>query len=312
MMRLALLSAAAGVWADDDASLLQAHGKKTRRIATTNLVEDFAESPQEFLRYVASLSSSEQQSLLQQVVAAEPSTLANDLKAHSVAVALALRQSPMPSLSKASPQEWVSELQQQATTMDSSLAQKGKKDKNGTVDDTVKGKQKNLEGSVARKGRCKATHTYSEVNFTTVCEGLCADEANCDAFETEDGKCKRFNVPELNLTRTVCEETCQADANCTAFEFESPSECELHHGEIKGEGKNPKEALDGCFLLTRGVNATDNSTVFTAERDGAYCRTGNEFKDVKQSVACSDHCDKTANCTRSKVKDSKCEHKICN
>merc|ERR1719181_2647518 len=123
--------------------------------------------------------------------------------------------------------------------MDGAISRKGKKDANET-DKTVKGKQKNLEGSVARKGRCKDSHNFNEVNFTTVCQSLCDESDDCAAFDVEDGKCKRFNVAEQTLTQDACKAECEADALCTAYEFEAPDECELHHGDIKAQGRNPK------------------------------------------------------------------------
>jgi len=307
MVRIAFLAATTfTALADDTASLLQANtGKKRLQAASAaQWVEDFARAPAEVATRVASMHPVEQQSLLQQFASLDAPSLVKEIKPHQVALALALRRSPLASFAKASPSEWVSALQQHAGDMDSAVSHKGA----GDAESALANKEplrsagdggSAFESSIEAKGapysitggRCRDGLEFEDVTFDAACSSLCDSEDTCEAYETEEEEgtwlCKRFSAAESTLNYTQCEAACTADGSCTGFEFEAPEECELYTVALTTEGDPPVSGDDGCHLKQDG-----GSFVNSGERG----RTGGEFADLTQSEACTALCAQSNGC----------------
>lgn len=320
MIRIPLVSAlVTGTFADDESSLLQANAGKKKLQATSagQLVEELAQSPVQTVTRVLNMDAQHQQNLLQHLVSADAASLSRDLEAHKVAVAMAIRRSPVPYMADGTPKEWVSALQQHGESIDSALSQKKKKD--ATVEGATRGKAKlrtrndngvkaDFDTTITTKGnnytyvggRCRTGDEIADIEAVAVCEELCtstANTTNCVVSEVEkEGKqtyCKRFTVASQNLTFANCSAACTPAANCTGFEFEADAygtgECEIHTRDLKKEGSKP-DGESGCYFM----NADG-----THEKKGERCRDKTEIKDMTMDKACEEKCDKIEGCVSS-------------
>jgi hypothetical protein len=319
MIRIPLVSAlVTGTFADDESSLLQANAGKKKLQSTTasQLVEELSQSPITAVARVLNMDAQHQQNLLQHLVTADAASLSHDLEAHKVAVAMAIRRSPVPYMADGTPQEWVSALQQHGGSIDSALSQKKKKD--ATVEGATKGKSKlrsrnddktKFDATVTTKnttyskvgGRCRTGQELADIEASAVCEELCNSTANttgCVVSEVEkEGKktyCKRFTVASQNLTFDGCKAACTTDANCTGIEFEEADygygECEIHINKLKFEGSKNAAGDTGCHVK-------DDAGAW--EKKGERCRDTTEIKDMTMDAACDDKCDNIDGCVTS-------------
>lgn len=254
-----------GALGNDEASLLQSSTDKKRLQAAsaTQWIEEFAHSPDEVVMRLANMQPSEQTSLLQKFASADASSLVEEMDRHKVAMALALRGSP---LSQGSPSDWVSALQQ-ARSAEVESAVSFKKDKLRSKNDG-KNSSSFPESFEAKDdvyqlvgGRCRTGEEFDDLALDDAtpeetCKGLCDSNDACDSFEWEDNVCKRFTASLKTYRRgalSKCAKRCSKKEECVAFEWDN-GECELHGNETDSTLSAAEELGDEHACYFKNMN----------------------------------------------------------